>query len=251
MIGTVISLFDHSGNAVRDWANAGYTCYCLDILHPAEPRTETSGNGTITYLHADLNADANGWELVEQLMSQAAGHRVMFAWPPCDDLAVSGNRHWAAKARARADFQEYAARRATKSAEMADKHGFAWMVENPVGRLSTLWRKPDFIWNPCNYGGYLPENDVHPEWPYYIAPRDAYTKKTGAWIGGGFKMPPMKPVDPEILVQYTASGRKLTGSRQFFRLGGKSAKTKQIRNLGPRGACKAFFLANCKQGEDE
>lgn len=242
--GTVLSLFDYSGNAVRDWAAVGYDCHCLDIVHGTGPRIESVGAGTITYHHADLNHTGAGWVLAASIAAAASGHKVLFAWPPCEDMAVSGNRHKAGKRAADPTFQWKAMRRATRSAALARMYGFAWMVENPIGALSTLWRKPDHVWHPWHFGGYLPEDDEHPEWPHYIAPRDAYTKKTGAWTGGGFRMPVRRDVKPEIIKQTTRSGRVLTGSRQFFRLGGKSEKTKKIRNLGARGACRAFFVAN-------
>jgi len=242
--GTVVSLFDYSGNAVRDWARAGYDCHCLDIVHSDPPRIEIVGNGRITYHRADLNHDGSGWKTATQLAAAATGHKVLFAWPPCEDMTVSGNRHKAAKRAADPLFQWKAMRRATRSAALGRRYGFAWMVENPIGALSTLWRKPDHIWHPFYYGGYLPEDDQHPEWPKYIAPRDAYTKQTGAWVGGGFQMPDRQDVEPEIIRRKTASGRWITGSRQFFYLGGKTAKTKKIRNLGARGACRAFFIAN-------
>jgi hypothetical protein len=38
------------------------------------------------------------------------------------------------------------------------------MIENSVSAVSTFWRKPDYAFDPCNYGGYL------------IPPGDAYTK---------------------------------------------------------------------------
>jgi len=213
-------------------------------VHGAEPRVEIVGNGRITYHHADLNHDGTGWLKAAFLAAKAIGQKILFAWPPCEDMTVSGNRHKAAKRAKDPLFQWKAMRRATRSAALARKFGFAWMVENPIGALSTLWRKPDHVWHPYYYGGYLPEDDVHPEWPEYIAPRDAYTKQTGAWTGGGFKMPERKDVEPEIIRRTTASGKKISGSRQFFKLGGKSAKTKKIRNLGARGACRAFYLAN-------
>ena len=54
-----------------------------------------------------------------------------------------------------------------------------FLIENPVSQAATLWRKPDTIFNPFEFGGYLPEDDRHPDWPQYIKPRDAYRKKTG------------------------------------------------------------------------
>lgn len=242
MIGVVVSLFDHSGEAVKPWAARGYECWCFDILH-----TEYRIEGNIRYMPAGLNPGAAGWGLVESVMRSARGHCVLFSWPPCEDMTVSGNRHLAAKRAINPDFQIIASQRAILSAEIAERYGFAWIVENPIGALCRLWRKPDQIWDPCDFGGYLPDETEHPTWPRYIAPRDAYTKKTGAWFGGGFVFPERRPIIPEVLERVTKSGRSIRGSRQFMLLGGSSQKTKQIRNLTPRGAALAFCAANAKE----
>jgi hypothetical protein len=70
--GTVISLFDHSGVAVRDWARIGYRCFCFDKLHATRPRTEVVGNGSITFLQADLDPKAWGWKLVQAVVDLLA-----------------------------------------------------------------------------------------------------------------------------------------------------------------------------------
>lgn len=234
----VVSLFDYSGAAVQPWADAGFRCLCFDLLH----REEITRAG-VTYIPADLDPGAAGWSRVRQEMERSRGG-VLFAWPPCDDMTSSGNRHLAGKLARDPDIQKRAAARAIKAAAIADEFGFSWLVENPIGALCTLWRSPDRIWNPCDFGGYLEPELEHPVWPRHIAPRDAYTKKTGAWLGGGFIFPEPLPVEPEILEHKTKSGRTLRGSRQFMLLGGSSAKTKAIRNLTPRGAARAFFLSN-------
>jgi hypothetical protein len=97
-----------------------------------------------------------------------------------------------------------------------------------------MWRKPDYYFDPCDYGGYLPEDDQHPLWPDYIAPRDAYTKKTSLWTGGSFKMPEKRQVEP------LSPG----ASQQYRKLGGKSQKTKNIRSATPRGFAKALFATH-------
>ena len=87
----------------------------------------------------------------------------------CTDLAASGACWWAGKREADPEFQERAARRAMQCAEMAEAMGCdAWYVENPVGALSRLWRKPDHVFDPCEYGGYLSEMDEHPLYPQHI-----------------------------------------------------------------------------------
>ncbi|MCZ0611769.1 DNA cytosine methyltransferase [Escherichia coli] len=156
-------------------------------------------------------------------------------FPPCDDLAVSGAAWFSVKREKDPHFQVKAAYNAKIVEKLADMHNVPWMVENPVGVLSTLWRKPDFIFNPCDYGGYLPEDDKHPAFPEYIASRDAYTKKTCIWCGNGFKQPIFRPVS---LTDEPGN------SQQHRKLGGKSKRTKMIRSLTPRGFARAVFLAN-------
>lgn len=116
---------------------------------------------------------------------------------------------------------------------LAKEIGCPWFIENPIGLISTLWRKPDMIFHPWHFGGYLPVGDVHPRWPKYIAPRDAYPKSTCLWYGGGFVWPVIRAVAvPEGY------------SDQYHMLGGKSKKTKQIRSETPRGFARAVFEAN-------
>ncbi len=239
MRATVVALFNKTDYAVQPWIDAGAEVFMFDQLHDGY-----HVDGRVHRIEADLDPGASGWATVESVMRNAKGKRIGLAFPPCDGLTSSGAKHFASKAKADPLFQATAVRRATLSAEMFEKHGFASFIENPIGRLCTLWRKPDHYWNPHDFGGYLPEDDVHPEWPDHIAGRDAYTKGSGAWLGGDFVWPEPKPVAPEILERVTASGRTIRGSRQFMNLGGKSAKTKAIRNASPRGIFNAVFLAN-------
>jgi hypothetical protein len=116
---------------------------------------------------------------------------------------------------------------------IAEYIGIPFMCENPRSMVSTLWRKPDFTFHPFQYGGYLPDDDVHPRWPKYIAPRDAYPKETGIWCGNGFIKPPFRTV-------WFEAG----GSKQWLLLGGKSKKTKKIRSETPRGFAQAVKEAN-------
>jgi len=104
--------------------------------------------------------------------------------------------------------------------------------------LATKWRKPDYNFHPYEYGGYINYDDAkHPRWPEYIAPFDAYPKKTCLWTGGDFKMPTKVAVD--VPKGY---------STQHKKLGGKSQRTKDIRSATPRGFAKAVYEAN-KLGE--
>jgi hypothetical protein len=237
----ILSFFDYTGEAVRPWAEQGFECHIFDIQHPEfllvfDAIEEVGENGgTIQKHHADLS-DPLYWERVARAYRDVA---MVFGFPPCTDLAGSGARHWESKRRADPEFQAKAAEMALRVADLADRLGSPYCIENPVGALSTVWRKPDYRFDPCDFGGYLPEDDEHPRWPDYIPPRDAYNKRTCLWAGNGFRMPEPKPVDPIII----SVGNK-RGSTQWAKLGGKSQKTKNIRSATPRGFARAALEAN-------
>lgn len=72
---------------------------------------------------------------------------LMVAHPPCTDLASSGNRWMAAK---RLAGSQQAAASFVMMLAKADIPSIA--IENPIGVLSSLWRKPDQIVQPWQYG---------------------------------------------------------------------------------------------------
>lgn len=228
MMGKVVSLFDESGNMGRPWAERGYQVLCFDIVNEDRKECFPSG-GEIVWSKADLD-DPSWHQVIKGIWPQ-----IMFSFSPCDDLAVSGSLHFAKKLAANPDCQKIATNRARLVEELAGDIGCPYMHENPVSVLSTTWRKADFYFDPSDYGGYLPVDDVHPRWPDYIAPRDAYPKKTGIRCGNGFVIPEKRPVlRPEGY------------STQHKKLGGKSAKTKQIRSETPRGFALAVCEANAR-----
>lgn len=231
----VISLYDYTGVAVTPWAKAGYECFCYDIQHEGHT-TERVGDGLIHKINADLHE----YETLCALVTAFEGEGVVFGlgFPVCTDLAVSGAAHFKRKAEADPDFQIKAAKYARWCAEFFEDLGVPYMIENPVSVLATLWRKPDFSFHPFEYGDYIPDDEAqHPTWPEYIQPKDAYKKKTCLWTGGGFVMPEPKPVDPEA---YHGDGY----ATQMMKLGGKSARTKNIRSATPRGFSEAVYQAN-------
>lgn len=69
---------------------------------------------------------------------------LIIAHPPCTYLTVAGNRHYAN----RPDLYEPAVDFATMFFTAAPKVA----VENPIGRLSSLFRKPDQIIHPHQFG---------------------------------------------------------------------------------------------------
>ena len=229
----VISLYDYTGEALKPWAEAGYTCHAFDIQHDEASLVDRfEGGGSISFHKADLHDHKN----INAIFYAFADKPVAFgmAFPVCTDLAVPGAAWFKKKAEADPLFQQRAAQHAIDCASLFDDLGCPYFIENPVSVLATKWRKPDHTFHPYEYGGYIAKDDAqHPLWPDYIADRDAYPKKTCLWTGNGFVMPPKVPVEPE------------TGhSRQHLKLGGKSAKTKNIRSATPRGFAIAVMAAN-------
>lgn len=72
---------------------------------------------------------------------------IMIAFPPCTDLCVSGAKHFAAK---RADGRQQ--RSIDFFMMLANAPIQRIAIENPVGIMSTVWRKPDCIIQPYEHG---------------------------------------------------------------------------------------------------
>ena len=212
----------------KPWLDAGYECWLFDGQH--DSGINRDGNLVkvgMWFLHDEIENHAKD---IKNMVGDAC---FVFGFPECTDLAVSGAAHFAKKRKLNPDFQNEAVSLAKLVELVGNKFNCPWGVENPVSVMSTLWRKPDFNFHPYEYGGYLPENDIHPLYPEYIKPKDAYPKKTCVWSGGGFVEPKRKPV-------IIAPGY----SDQHKKLGGKSLKTKNIRSATPRGFAQAVFEWN-------
>lgn len=147
------------------------------------------------------------------------GVAMVFGFPECTDLTVAGARHFAAKRQANPLFQIEAAELADLVRIVGLVAGAPWAFENPVGVLSSIYRKPDFAFQPCDFAGYLPEEDEHPLYPDVYPGRDRYNKTTNIWCGNGFRQPRSRPMPA------------LSKDNPGWRLcGGKSTRTKNIRS---------------------
>ncbi|WP_261840924.1 hypothetical protein [Aliamphritea ceti] len=197
----MISLCDKTGKMAEPWAKAGYLCYCVDVQHaPGEKRV-----GNIVYVGADIQ----NWQ------PPASDVAFVAAFPPCTDLAVSGARWFKDKGLKALISALSLVERCREIAELVKAPYF---LENPVSTISSYWRKPDFTFNPCDFGGYLPNGG------------DAYTKKTCLWVGGGFVMPEFKAVEP------------VEGSKMHLMPPGPERAN--LRSATPEGFAKAVFEFN-------
>lgn len=149
---TVLVACEYSGRVRDAFRAAGCSAWSCDLL-PAE--------GDQTYhFQADMFevvADG-GWDLV-------------LAFPPCTDLAVSGARWFKEK---QTDGRQQASLEFALKVLNLDVPRLA--VENPVGILSTHFRKPDQIIQPWQFG--------HGE-----------TKATCLWLKGLPKLTPTNIVE--------------------------------------------------------
>lgn len=222
---TVVSLFDRLGLTLRPWAEAGFDCYAYDLVQPWDHRKDG-----IWWCHWDAN------EGPDKIVSRHPHPWMVSGFPPCTDLATSGTAHWVRKEMERPGFQERAMDFVFLISHIGMQTGARWWIENPVGVIPRFWRAADFVFDPCDYGGYLPKHERHPLFPNYIPPQDAYTKRTCIWCSHDFVIPPKRPVLP---IRSTAGE-----SPMIAELGGASDRTKEIRSATPRGFARAVFEYN-------
>jgi hypothetical protein len=117
---------------------------------------------------------------------------MVIAFPPCTHLAVSGARHFASK---RADGRQQAG---IDFFMAFTKLNCNWAIENPVGIMSTIYRKPDQIIQPWQFG--------HGE-----------TKATCLWLNG---LPPLHPTN--IVDGRDARVHRMPPSKERARLRSKT-----------------------------
>lgn len=140
--GTILSLFDYTGNWPRYFRENGFDVIQVDIKR---------------------GIDILAWEPPE---GEVFG---ILAAPPCTDFSVSGAQYWKAKdGDGRTAHSVSLVQRALDIIEL--KKPKFWILENPVGRLKNWIGPPKLYVHPYEFAGYAP----NPE-------EDRYTKKTGLW----------------------------------------------------------------------
>jgi hypothetical protein len=237
--GTLLSLFDYSGQWALPFHQAGWNVIQLDLKH---------GN--------DLNDFQSVEDVFDYGIEDVDG---ILAAPPCTDFSVSGAQFW--KVKDESGRTEEALELVKQVMRFADlftptdpdyTKPFFWAMENPVGRLPKLLPEIGQPWyfNPWEFAGHLKpskkdlarldkirmknghnvtaaEND-------FVIDCEAYSKKTGLWgnFNANLKKKPIEVVKCSPQGSFTQ------------RLGGSSAKTKEERSFTPMGFAQAFFQAN-------
>lgn len=166
----------------------GHESYSCDII-------DCSGGHPEWHIKGDVLPILNG--NCDFITQDGVSHHIEGRWdliiahPPCTYLAISGNRwfnveRYGDKARERIKLREEAVEFFMAMAN-ADCDRIA--IENPVGVISTRWRKPDQIIQPYWFG-------------------DPFEKRTCMWLKGLPKLVATNMVKPEKRVRYV-SGKSL------------------------------------------
>lgn len=218
MKNVILSLADITGNAVAPWLEAGYEAFLVDPQHGIT-RTE----GAVTKFAGTIE------DAMPAIGELIRNNRVamVFGWPPCTHLAVSGAGSFKRKMED-PTYYKYegpnmwinAMRIVQECANVGQLSGAPWFLENPKSRISTLWRKPDYKFHPWQYTAY--------------EPRDNYKKETWLWTGGGFVMP--KPaMDGEVMF--------IPPDDRIHKCP-PGPERANIRSVTPMGFARAVFEAN-------
>ncbi|MDE2099496.1 MAG: DNA cytosine methyltransferase [Patescibacteria group bacterium] len=157
----VLVACEYSG-IVRDAFKAkGHNAWSCDLLPTERPGNHIQDD-VLKHLHED-------WDL-------------MIAHPPCTHLASSGARWWGSKVQEQKEGVRF-----FMALVMAPIKKIA--LENPVGHLSTVFRKPDQIIQPWQFGHG--ETKATCLWLYYL-PKLKPTKVVDGREARIHKMPPSK-----------------------------------------------------------
>lgn len=156
----VLVACEESQAVCKEFRKLGHEAYSCDIM-------ECSGGHPEWHLQQDLMGLLNqDWDMI-------------IAFPPCTYLTVTGNRWF--------NIEKYGEKAIKRHQDRKDAIDFFMAIanancekiaiENPVGVMSSEWRKPDQIINPFQFG-------------------DAFEKKTCLWLKGLPKLEDTDVVEP-------------------------------------------------------
>ncbi len=120
----VLVACEYSGEVRDAFIRRGYAAVSCDIIPSESEGPHIQGNV--------IDCLCDGWDM-------------MIAFPPCTHLCASGSRWWPAKVAEQADSLEFV--RALMEAPIPKI-----AIENPVGRINTVIRRPDQIIQPWQFG---------------------------------------------------------------------------------------------------
>lgn len=178
----VLVACEESQRVTIEFRKLGHNAYSCDLL-------ECSGNHPEWHIKKDVTLLLNGnciFNTVDGVEHEISGKwDMIIAFPPCTYLTVTGNRWY--------NYEKYGDKAIQRMLDRNDAIKFFMTIanadcdkiaiENPVGIMSTQWRKPDQIIQPYQYG-------------------DAYEKRTCLWLKGLPMLSPTKIVEIPGRIQF-------------------------------------------------
>lgn len=174
----VLVACEESQTVCKAFRERGHEAYSSDILEP-------SGGHPEWHILGDVLQIINGGCTFETMDGKT--HRVNSEWnliiahPPCTYLTLAGNKWF------KPEFADRFPDRQKRRKEAVDFFMFIAnadcgkiAIENPVGVMSSQWRKPDQYIEPYMFG-------------------DPEKKKTGLWLKGLPLLKPTNIVEPVII----------------------------------------------------
>ena len=186
----VLLACEESQKVCIEFRKLGHEAYSCDII-------ECSGGHPEWHIQQDVLPLLNGccsFHTADGVEHDIDGRwDLIIAFPPCTYLTTTGNRWFNVEKYGEKALKRIADREEAKKFFMsfvnADCDRIA--IENPVGIMSTAYRKPNQIIQPYMFG-------------------DPYEKRTCLWLIGLPKLQPTNVVEPEPRIQY-ASGKTMPG----------------------------------------
>ncbi len=204
----VLVACEESQRVALEFRRLGHEAYSCDLL-------ECSGGHDSIHLNADaLQMLKLRWDLV-------------IAHPPCTYLTVTGNRwfseeRYGEKARERKRLREEAA---AFFMEFAECEAPRVAIENPIGYMSTAWRKPDQIVQPYQFG-------------------DPERKATCLWLKNLRPLTPTDIVEPRV---HTYANGKTDPAWHMESIGMPPAERARYRSKTFPGMARAMASQWCEQ----
>ena len=176
----VLIACEESQTVCKAFRAKGHEAYSCDIIEPSGGHPEWHILGDAVPL---LNGNCKFTTMDGQAHEQRGEWDMLIAFPPCTNLAVSGARWFPEKQK---DFRQQKSVAFFMHFVLAHCDKIA--VENPIGIMSSIYKKPTQIIQPYEYG--------HPT-----------KKSTCLWLKGVQKLTPTDVVEPEIIEYHMKNGK--------------------------------------------
>lgn len=178
----VLVACEESQTVCKAFRKRGHEAYSCDIM-------ECSGSHNEWHIMQDVIPLLNGnceFETVDGTKHKIDGKwDLIIAHPPCIYLTVTGNRWFNVERYGEKAIQRQKDRNEAINffMQIANADCEKIVIENPVGIMSTVWRKPDQIIQPCMFG-------------------DSAEKKTCLWLKGVEPLNATNEVKPPERVKF-------------------------------------------------